>query len=111
MSGICNKANWLKSLTFAIMQAKAEAKAEVIAEAKAEAAEAVAKVTAEADLRIKQAEARIKQAEAKAAEAVVKANLEIAKRLLVMGLSPDAIKEATNLTDSQLAMLTKHQSS
>ena len=99
MSGICNKANWSKSLTFAIMQAKAEA------------AEAVAKVTAEADLRIKQAEARIKQAEAKAAEAVVKANLEIAKRLLVMGLSPDAIKEATNLTDSQLAMLTKHQSS
>ena len=81
-----------------------QAKAEVIAEAKAEAAEAVAKVTAEADL-------RIKQAEAKAAEAVVKANLEIAKRLLVMGLSPDAIKEATNLTDSQLAMLTKHQSS
>ena len=78
------------------MQAKAEAKAE--------AAEAVAKVTAEADL-------RIKQAEAKAAKAVVKANLEIAKRLLVMGLSPDAIKEATNLTDSQLAMLTKHQSS
>ena len=96
MSGICNKANWSKSLTFAIMQAKAEAKAE--------AAEAVAKVTAEADL-------RIKQAEAKAAKAVVKANLEIAKRLLVMGLSPDAIKEATNLTDSQLAMLTKHQSS
>ena len=77
---------------------------QAIAEAKAEAAEVVAKATAEADL-------RVKQAEAKAAEAVAKAKLEIAKRLLVMGLSPDAIKEATNLTDSQLAMLTKHQSS
>ena len=79
---------------------QAEAKA---AEAKAEAAEAVAKATAEADLRIKQAEAKV-------AEAVAKAKLETAKRLLAMGLSPDAIKEATNLTDSQLAMLTKHQS-
>ena len=69
-----------------------------------EAMQNKAEAEAEADL-------RVQQAEAKAAEAVVKANLEIAKRLLVMGLSPDAIKEATNLTDSQLAMLTKHQSS
>ena len=91
---------------FELMQAKAEAKAE----AKAKVAEAEAKV-AEAEARVKQAEARVKQAEAKAAEAVTKTNLEIAKRLIAMGLSPDAIKEATNLTDSQLAMLTKHQSS
>ena len=104
-------------VAFELMQAKAEAKAEAKAkvaeaEAKAEAkvAEAEAKV-AEAEARVKQAEARVKQAEVKAAEAVTKANLEIAKRLIAMGLSPDAIKEATNLTDSQLAMLTKHQSS
>ena len=93
-------------VAFELMQAKAEAKAE----AKAKVAEAEAKV-AEAEARVKQAEARVKQAEAKAAEAVTKTNLEIAKRLIAMGLSPDAIKEATNLTDSQLAMLTKHQSS
>ena len=80
---------------------------QAIAEAKAEAAEVVAKATAEADLRVKQAEAKAAEAEAKAAEAVAKAKLETAKRLLVMGLSPDAIKEATNLTDSQLAMLTE----
>ena len=123
-------------VAFELMQAKAEAIAEAIAEAKAEAdlriKQAEAKATAEADSRVKQAEAkaaeakaeaaeavakataeadlRIKQAEAKVAEAVAKAKLETAKRLLAMGLSPDAIKEATNLTDSQLAMLTKHQS-
>ena len=97
-------------VAFELMQAKAEAKAE----AKAKVAEAEAKAeakVAEAEARVKQAEARVKQAEVKAAEAVTKANLEIAKRLIAMGLSPDAIKEATNLTDSQLAMLTKHQSS
>ena len=107
-------------VAFELMQAKAEAKAKVAeAEAKAEAkvTEAEAKVAeaeanvAEAEARVKQAEARVKQAEAKAAEAVTKTNLEIAKRLMAIGLSPDAIKEATNLTDSQLAMLTKHQSS
>ena len=102
---------------FELMQAKAEAKAKLAeAEAKAEAkvteaeAKAEAKV-AEAEAKVAEAEARVKQAEVKAAEAVTKANLEIAKRLIAMGLSPDAIKEATNLTDSQLAMLTKHQSS
>ena len=118
-------------VAFELMQAKAEAKAKVAeAEAKAEAkvaeaeAKAEAKVTeaeakvaeaeanvAEAEAKVAEAEAKAAEAEAKAAEAVTKTNLEIAKRLIAMGLSPDAIKEATNLTDSQLAMLTKHQSS
>lgn len=91
-------------VAFEAMQAKAEAEAE--------AAEAVAKVTAEADSRVQQAEAKVAEAEAraaeaeaKAAEAVVKANLETAKTLLAMGLSSDAIKKATKLTDSQLASL------
>ena len=109
---------------FEAMQTKAEAEAKVAeAEAKAEAkvaeaeAKAEAKVTeaeakvAEAEAKVAEAEAKVAEAEAKAAEAVTKTNLEIAKRLIAMGLSPDAIKEATNLTDSQLAMLTKHQSS
>ena len=107
-------------VAFELMQAKAEAKAKVAeAEAKAEAkvTEAEAKVAeaeanvAEAEAKVAEAEAKAAEAEAKAAEAVTKTNLEIAKRLIAMGLSPDAIKEATNLTDSQLAMLTKHQSS
>ena len=95
---------------FEAMQTEAEAEAKV-AEAEAKAEAKVAEAEAKAEAKVAEAEARVKQAEVKAAEAVTKANLEIAKRLIAMGLSPDAIKEATNLTDSQLAMLTKHQSS
>ena len=108
-------------VAFELMQAKAEAmqnKAEAEAEADLRVQQAEAKADlrvqqaeAKADLRVQQAEAKAAEAEAKAAEAVAKAKLETAKRLIAMGLSPDAIKEATNLTDSQLAMLTKHQSS
>ena len=97
-------------VAFELMQAKAEAKAKV-AEAEAKAEAKVAEAEAKAEAKVTEAEAKVAEAEAKAAEAVTKANLEIAKRLIAMGLSPDAIKEATNLTDSQLAMLTKHQSS
>ena len=116
-------------IAFEAMQAKAEAiaegKAEGRAEGKAEGkAEAIAEAKAEADLRVKQveaevraeaaeavakvtaeAEAKVAEAEAKAAEAVAKANLETAKKLIAMGLSSDVIKEATKLTDSQLASL------
>ena len=96
---------------FEAMQTKAEAEAKVAeAEAKAEAkvaeaeAKAEAKVT-EAEAKVAEAEAKVAEAEAKAAEAVTKTNLETAKKLIAMGLSSDVIKEATKLTDSQLASL------
>ena len=98
-------------VAFELMQAKAEAKAKVAeAEAKAEAkvaeaeAKAEAKVT-EAEAKVAEAEAKAAEAEAKVAEAVTKTNLETAKKLIAMGLSSDVIKEATKLTDSQLASL------
>ena len=109
-------------IAFEAMQNKAEAEAEAdlrVQQAEAKADLRVQQAEAKADLRVQQAEAkadlRVQQAEAKAdlcvQQAEAKANLETAKKLIAMGLSPDAIKEATNLTDSQLAMLTKHQSS
>ena len=86
-------------------EAKAEAKvAEAEAKAEAKVAEAEAKVT-EAEAKAAEAEAKAAEAEAKAAEAVTKTNLETAKKLIAMGLSSDVIKEATKLTDSQLASL------
>ena len=83
--------------------AEAEAKAEAkVAEAEAKAEAKVAEAEAKAEAKVAEAEAK---AEAKVAEAVTKTNLETAKKLIAMGLSSDVIKEATKLTDSQLASL------
>ena len=91
-----------------VMQARAEA-----AEAKAKAAKAEAEI-AEAKAEIAEAkakaEAEVAKAKAEAAKAAAKAKLEsaleTAKRLLAIGISRDAVKEVTDLTDSQLASLT-----